>query len=183
MIREAKLPEKLSWLTFTKEYQTISHFYEGKVAKRSKVPYMNHIIEGCIILDYLRLKDEGMKAFCLHPLCQDDKDLLTFLPESERYSSIAVGLAIEFGNVANGYLSKNDLWRERINLSPVPTVNDMLIADKVQNFKDFLLYHKGTHPRSEHLEQYFINWLTKLDVQNNLIEMLDLIGYRDAQHL
>ena len=40
----------------------------------------------------------------------------------------------------------------------------MLLADKIQNRKDFERYHKGTHQRSAELEQYFKNWLTRLGV-------------------
>jgi hypothetical protein len=40
----------------------------------------------------------------------------------------------------------------------------MLIADKVQNRKDFELYHEATHPRSKELAMYFRLWLEKLGV-------------------
>jgi len=43
-------------------------------------------------------------------------------------------------------------------------VNDMLISDKIQNRKDFEIYHLGKHERSSQLDQYFKNWLTKLDI-------------------
>ena len=43
----------------------------------------------------------------------------------------------------------------------------MLIADKIQNRKDFQLYHLGTHTRSEQLDQYFKNWLEKLEVSED----------------
>ena len=43
----------------------------------------------------------------------------------------------------------------------------MLIADKVQNYKDFLLYHYGIHERSNQLNQYFINWLSYLGIDNS----------------
>jgi hypothetical protein len=54
-----------------------------------------------------------------------------------------------------------------IRLSPLKDVNDMLIADKIQNRKDFELYHLGTHDRSEQLDQYFKNWLEKLEVSED----------------
>jgi hypothetical protein len=38
----------------------------------------------------------------------------------------------------------------------------MLFADKVQNEKDFALYHEGTHARSKELREYFNNWLNIL---------------------
>ena len=40
----------------------------------------------------------------------------------------------------------------------------MLIADKIQNRKDFELYHLGKHERSSELEQYFKNWLERLNI-------------------
>ena len=46
----------------------------------------------------------------------------------------------------------------------LPEVRDMLIADKIQNYKDFLFYHKGTHPRSRELEEYFKNWFGILGI-------------------
>jgi hypothetical protein len=41
----------------------------------------------------------------------------------------------------------------------------MLIADKIQNRKDFELYHEGTHERSLELKCYFIDWLWRLGVR------------------
>jgi hypothetical protein len=40
----------------------------------------------------------------------------------------------------------------------------MLIADKVQNRKDFERYHRDTHPRARDLDHYFRNWLIALRV-------------------
>jgi hypothetical protein len=40
----------------------------------------------------------------------------------------------------------------------------MLIADKIQNRKDFELYHLGKHERSSELDSYFKNWLERLDI-------------------
>jgi hypothetical protein len=48
--------------------------------------------------------------------------------------------------------------------SVMAEVNEMLVADKVQNRKDFLLYHRGKHERSDALDLYFRRWLERLGV-------------------
>jgi hypothetical protein len=76
---------------------------------------------------------------------------------------------MEYRNVANAYLSKRRLTKTmslgaQVRLSPLKEVNDMLIADKVQNFKDFKIHHSKTHPRAAELNGYFTNWLLRLGV-------------------
>ena len=80
-------------------------------------------------------------------------------------SKEALFLALEYRNIANATLSNREITcAGDIKLSPLPEVNLMLVADKVQNYKDFLLYHKGTHERSEQLDRYFQLWLERLGV-------------------
>ncbi|MGK0389502.1 MAG: hypothetical protein ACI94Y_002242 [Maribacter sp.] len=43
-------------------------------------------------------------------------------------------------------------------------VKQMLIADKVQNYKDFMLYHYKLHTRSDELYEYFQNWSKLLGI-------------------
>ena len=43
-------------------------------------------------------------------------------------------------------------------------IRQMLLADKIQNYKDFLLYHKGVHHRSNILEKYFLKWFDLLNI-------------------
>ena len=49
-------------------------------------------------------------------------------------------------------------------------VNTMLIADKIQNRKDFELYHEKTHERSIELKEYFSNWLERLGVTEDVYQ-------------
>jgi len=51
-------------------------------------------------------------------------------------------------------------------------VNEMLIADKVQNKKDFMKYHFGKHDRSNELFRYFNKWLDALTVDNLSYQIL-----------
>lgn len=149
----------------------ITLFYDGKSAKRSKVPYMNHIIEGIAVLDDMNRFGGGaaIGAYALHPLLQQDDDLKRNLPILIRngISAENIALTMEYRKVANAYLSHRKINNlHDIELSPLRAVNEMLIADKVQNKKDFIIYHKGTHPRSDELEEYFNNWLERLGVSD-----------------
>ncbi len=52
-------------------------------------------------------------------------------------------LGVEYRSTANNHLSVKPA-DESIRLSPIAEVNHMLVADKIQNRKDFEIYHKGT---------------------------------------
>jgi len=146
------------------EYQLISEFYNNKKARRSSVPYMNHIDEGLGILFEIGASEWAMKAFCLHPIFQMDQDLANNRVFFEKLNPRSLALAMEYRNVANAYLSARKIDAlEDIALSPLKDVNDMLIADKVQNYKDFLKHH-SEHPRSVQLDGYFNHWFKRLGV-------------------
>ena len=51
----------------------------------------------------------------------------------------------------------------------------MLVADKVQNYKDFLIHHRATHPNADRLEAYFRQWLQRLGVSIEQFEDLRAI--------
>lgn len=149
------------------EYKAIKDFYGDRCAKRSGVLLMNHIDEGLKILDYLNASDDAKAAYCLHPLCQSDEDLRFHVNAAFWYNCKprVIILALEYRSVANEYLSHREISSiEEIRLSPLREVFDMLTADKVQNYKDFLKYHKHTHVRSVELTEYFNNWLARLDI-------------------
>lgn len=154
------------------EYQLIAGFYGDRVAERSQISLINHIDEGLAILDLIGASDSAKRAFCLHPLVQGDPELQSNIDVlSSRVISLkAMMLAMEYRRAANAYLCtvRTDGWsveeaEAQIGLL-LPDVRDMLIADKVQNRKDFMAAHYGTHPRSDQLLKYFNNWHTILGV-------------------
>lgn len=157
------------------EYTLIEQHYGDRTAERSGIPLINHIREGLEVLRQYSAWPTTMQAFCLHPLIQADKDYATnyeFLANHQGVNGAALQLAVEYRNAANAYLCKpeTDDWdidriRAEIKFSHIhPQVRKMLIADKVQNMKDFLFAHRDTHPRSEQLTKYFQNWLKILGV-------------------
>lgn len=149
----------------TPAYRAVTQYYGNRVAERSQVPYMYHIDEGLYVLSEIGASKNSKEAYCLHPLFQNDEDLKRnqyLTPNMDPYLTC---LVMEYRSVANEYLSdKCKGPDDKIRLSPIEEVNDMLCADKIQNYKDFLIYHKDTHPYKERLDQYFRNWLRTLNV-------------------
>jgi hypothetical protein len=150
------------------EYDAVKRFYGKRRAQRSGVLLMNHIDEGLVVLDEINASRLAKRAFCLHPLVQADGDLVKTFDSNSDLSGLdprAVLLAMEYRWVANNYLSDQPSRPpQEIQLSPLKDVNDMLIADKIQNYKDFLIYHLDSHPRSTRLDQYFRQWLERLGI-------------------
>ncbi len=160
-----KIPYICEDLTPFLEYQIVSDFYKGLKAKRSGVFLMNHIDEGLYILEKIGASEISKKAYCLHPILQSDEAILENYTMLNNINTQVLIALIEYRSVANEYLSTRKINTiNDIRLSPLKDVNDMLIADKIQNKKDFELYHKGTHNRTEELEVYFNNWLVKLNI-------------------
>lgn len=174
----------------TVEYKLISRHYGDQVAKRSQVPLMNHINEGLVVLDAIGATVDTKCAFCIHPLLQADEDLQdNFNRVAFTCDPAVTMLAMEYRSVANEFLSdkmdniviEDISWgiaeaAKAIRLSPLKEVNDMLIADKVQNYKDFVTYHQKTHARSSQLDDYFNMWLDRLGVFDKQYgELIDLI--------
>lgn len=157
---------------FSNEYNAINKFYHDRVASRSKIFLMNHIDEGLWLIRYFSTTTntiEAQDAFCLHPLVQGDSDLFDFYQnfnDNVAYlDNMGLFLAMEYRNIANSYLSDRVIKSvDDIKLSPLAEVNTMLIADKIQNYKDFIIYHKDSHPRLKELDLYFNNWLDKLNI-------------------
>lgn len=150
------------------EYRIISDFYGAGIAKRSGVQLMNHIDEGLYILEKIGASEDAKKAYCLHPIVQDDNSLKENLYLLKNVDYHVIINSIEYRSVANAYLSYREIKSlDEVRLSPLKDVNDMLIADKIQNRKDFELYHLGTHDRSKELDKYFKNWLEVLGISED----------------
>lgn len=150
----------------SREYQAVARFYGTRRAKRSDVPLMQHIDEGLAVLETIGASDRAKRAFCLHPLLQADEDLRRSYEggvSTLTDDPAVLVLALEYRNIANATLSPRLIASaDDILLSPLEEVNDMLRADKVQNWKDFVQHHRGLHPRSAELERYFKLWHARL---------------------
>jgi len=156
-------------LTPFKEYEVISKYYGSKTTNRSGIPLINHIDEGLYILDKINASDISKRAYCLHPLVQSDVDLFNNNNLIDGLDSKVVMLVMEYRSVANEYLSSREINTiDDIRLSPLKDVNDMLVADKIQNRKDFDIYHKDTHPNRVTLTKYFNNWFKRLDIDHDM---------------
>lgn len=158
----------------SEEYGLIEEYYGNRTAKRSGVWLMNHIDEGLAVLAKLNAPKEAYSTFCLHPLVQNDVDLASNEHLIEKYPHLNWQGAFEYRETANAYLAHRDISSiDDIELSGNPAVNMALIADKVQNYKDFMLYHYGKHDNSDRLFNYFHNWFDKLGITDkNLIDLL-----------
>lgn len=147
------------------EYAAVRAFYGERTARRSGIAYMAHIDEGLDVLDLIGASMTARLAFCLHPLAQADDDLPSFDPRCASSPDVLVAV-IEYRNVANRYLAfhRGEPGRTA-RPSPLAVVNEMLVADKVQNRKDFEDHHASTSDAvSERLAGYFAEWLEALGV-------------------
>jgi hypothetical protein len=142
-------------------YKLIKNYYGDDVAKRSGVKLMNHIDEGIDVLKSIGADDDTIDAYCLHPILQSDENFNNnYTMDFTDISTSVLLLAMEYRRVANSYLSKNKI-EDFVGFTN-DRIKQMLYADKVQNEKDFALYHEGTHERSKELREYFNNWLNIL---------------------
>ena len=146
------------------EYKVIESEYGNTKAKRSGVPYMNHIDEGLEILSVFPDTELAQRAYCLHPIFQVDALFFSYLKYGniDKLPEDSVAAAMEYRCFANNYLAHHPSEPERITWGRSEVVRKMLVADKIQNYKDFLLYHSETHPNRVRLDQYFKEWLKAL---------------------
>lgn len=179
-----------------KYYSVIDSFYKGMSTSKG-VPYINHINEGIVHLENMKVDDDVINAFILHPFVQcvnlkgTYKDCLLTEKELEKHINIfkiEPEIAFElllYRKYANSYLCReatdnfsiHDAYGYLKNLNNYQTTVKMLIADKLQNFKDFLLYRQD-HPRKEFLNRYFTIWL---NILANISESTPVRDYIDTE--
>lgn len=183
----------MNHIDLLKYYELIAEYYGNQTAQRSGVPLINHIDEGLKILHNELASVYTKAAFCIHPMLQSDSALFANRRMLFDLDSGVIALAMEYRNIANASLSdivettieggglmgeyRDTHLKRSIKLSPIYGVNQMLIADKVQNRKDFELYHKKTHERRVELDFYFKSWLEALKItEDRYKELLGVIS-------
>lgn len=145
----------------TPEYREIQSYYNDQKDKISQRYFMNHIDEGLFILNILGASDATKRAFCLHPLLQKDQDLkIHWNTLKHKYDAEVIGLVMEYRNIAN----------KQVELSAIDDVNEMSIADKIQNYKDFLICQHNVHKDSEEIDKYLTKWLHKLAISKAMFK-------------
>jgi len=180
-------------------FNMISEWYGDRTAGRSGVYLINHIKDGLEIMKEIGATQDAMSAFCLHPMFQDDADLLVNIVLAREQDPYVMTLVMEYRSQANRALSNSvtleygfdgpvpsqarsvrypDWTALPASAGPLSEVRDMLIADKVQNFADFEVHHLDTHTRSAELEHYFECWLKTLDISTIRYEELKNIMHR-----
>lgn len=177
------------------ELDHITRFYGDRKAERSGVPLINHIHEGLAVMRHIGASDFAQRAYCLHPMYQADADLTTHYKRwVPGVPGVVLVLAMEYRNQANAWLS-DKVWLANFGdggpslvqksgtpkAGPLREVRDMLIADKVQNYKDFLTYHSTSHPRRRELDLYFQTWLKELGVGESFRDELFAVIDHDRQ--
>lgn len=151
-------------MSLEKAYHLIKEYYGTRRAARSQVLLIQHIEEGLQLLQALGANETTQAAYCLHPFLQSDEDFVAHKESLllEPINAAVLLLTMEYRRVANSYLSTNK--KEEFVGFSCPEVRLMLLADKVQNYKDFCQYHKGIHPKTALLEEYFHNWFDLLQI-------------------
>lgn len=175
-----------------KYYKVIEEFYKDKATSKG-IPYINHIDEGVGHLENLHVSDVIINAFILHPFVQcvnlkgTYKDCLLTEKELEKHINIfeiKPEIAYElllYRKFANSYLCRPETddytiieaYEDVEELAKYQNTIRMLIADKLQNFKDFLLYRQD-HPRAKQLTTYFTYWLSILA---DMVDSSSIVNY------
>lgn len=158
----------------TVAYDLVQQYYEDKYAKRSGLHYMNHIDEGLTILSALDVHPVVKAAFCVHPIYQDNQtDLISQFEAYATWQSDVARMARLYARAANAFLPVDvasgkyppKLETDRPTVEMADAVRHMLIADKIQNRKDFEA-NLGQFSREQAypLRRYFDLWFDVLNI-------------------
>lgn len=172
-------------------FKAIQELYGDQCALRSGVPYLNHIVEGVAILHHIGAHththaQRAIDAYCIHPLVQNDAALMDALDGADHPTAdnlcprpwliakhaiplTSLLVAMEYRRVANSYLPSGS--EIHLQQTPVADVRMMLIADKVQNRKDFQR-HNATLAHADRLHIYFLTWMAVLGINQFRYEEL-----------
>lgn len=157
-------------------YRAIEAHYGDRRAKRSGRYLMAHIDEGLFVLRALGATAVELDAWCLHPLVQGDAELReTWVRGAAPWQGVdprAAALAMLYRETANGYLAHHPPGA--VPPCALPEVARLLVADKVQNRKDFERHLRGVVPNSDRLDAYFAEWLGALAIDEG--RYLELVG-------
>lgn len=158
------------------EYRAVETLYGDQRAERSRQFLMQHIDEGLYLLGRLGASEEAKRAFCLHPIVQEDEVLKTMgrnLLVSFGADPWSVALAMEYRHYANGHLRHHRVTEvSEIALSPLSDVGKMLMADKIQNRKDFRKYLRFRLSYGWELERYYMEWFERLKMSVYQVELI-----------
>lgn len=160
-----------SW-GFTKwhSFQQISRYYGATTTQRTKLPWINHIVEGVVLVQQLGGRIHAADAFCWHPLIQSDDTFLETLAEMQRYYNLNTSgevlvNTLGYRDAANRWLRGAVSKDNQPKKHPLNDVNIMLMADKIQNRKDFEANEKlFSVEDASSLHYYFDSWFTTLGI-------------------
>ena len=154
----------------TYEYLLAKRLLKPQIAKRSGASYFTHVEQGLRILRQIEASEWAQRAYCLHPLCQDTDYFITNFKELGLCNPYALMLAVEYRWVANNSTRQSLADTAKpIQLSQFNEVNQMLIADKVQNRFAFLNTPAFDVQRDhdwQELNQYFNKWMSALSISD-----------------
>lgn len=168
----------------SEEYKLAERILTPLQARRAGVSYFTHVKQGLAIMNaYVENEDYPVivydpiiekRAFCLHPLIQKVEDFKDNYYELNVCNPLCVALAVEYRWTANlGLRPILEANGCSITLSDFPAVNLMLVADKVQNYYEFLKYGEPKFSKEDaRIDLYFRRWLERLDIDDKKYKYL-----------
>jgi hypothetical protein len=157
-------------LVYPRPYAMAAEQWGEKVSSQG-VPYMRHIDDGIRIIDMLREENHIAKqvddAFILHGLFQSYIDVGNAYSRKyyDKVEPQVLMLVMEYRNIANQWLSPHGFNPTEKPKIPLFETRVMLVADKIQNYSNFLKNYKLIHPHHQRLDAYFRAWHEHLGVR------------------